>query len=307
MVGMQEMQYHVREMRHGDEGAVLGVINAAFGEDRSTSWFDWKHRRGPWGPAVGWVAESSHGQIVAARLFVPWQIRRGGEFQLIHRAMDGAVLPSAQRQGLFSRTVLAEMAKMKSGQRESNLVYSTSVPASREAYKKLGWTIKTVTHTATLVAPSALRGYPQLTWGDALDNYDLSQSINADSEIATNWSSASLRWRTEAQSGIAYRSVRLTQSDEPHGAIVRVTSARRISTLVIVHAWGPEREVDILKRNAAFRSRCLLTLEAGVRGPRRSSRTVGSSTVSIWSPTDEYVQSMTGNMHFDFADLEGIM
>ena len=219
-----------------------------------------------------------------------------------HRAMDGAVLPIAQRQGLFTRTIRAEMECMAEGRRPAHLTYSTSVPASREAYRKLGWTIATIPHVATLAYPS-MRKAADVVWDDALDH---EYPRVSHTELRTDWSASALRWRLSPQSGLKYRTVRLRRGDTPHGAVVCVTELRRCRTLAVVHTWGDERTVTTLVRAAATRTACPLLLSVET-APGLWHRAVGSSTVSLWSPSEETTASVREALRFDLADLEGVM
>lgn len=281
---------------------MLTVINAAFGRKQTPEWFAWKHRRGPWGPSIGWVVEDQEGQVIGARLFLPWQLRDGDRVLQIHRAVDGAIMPSAQRQGLFSRTIRSEMDAMAKGLRPAQLTYSTSVPASRDAYRKLGWTITSVPHRVSPSIPS-LRLAADVNWDSAV--YEQT-CRGVGKGFRTDWSADSLRWRMAGESGHLYRTVSLRQAEAPHGAVVRLTAVKRVRSLAVVHSWGDEKTVKALVRAAATRSACTITLAAGSYS-RRWQRTVGSSTVSLWSPSAELTADVASRAKFDLADLEGVM
>lgn len=300
-----DAQYSVRRMRQEDGPEVLRVINNAFQRERTAAWFDWKHTRGPWGPSTGWVAEDPEGQVVAARLFLPWQLVRGTEILQIHRAMDGAVIPVARRQGLFSRTVRAEMAQMKTLASSPAATYSTSVAASRDAYAKLGWSITRIEHLATPTVPRFFLP-SHLVWDDAIDHYRHPHTCKESAKFATAWTANALKWRTAPESGLNYRSVRLRKADEVHGAVVRVAALRRVRTLVVTHAWGDEATLNELRNSAATRLACPIILEAGRQRPRWS-RPSGESTISMWAPSPELLDSLPNQITFDLADLEGVM
>lgn len=295
-------KYDIRAIKDGDSPGILAVLNSAFGKQASPEWFDWKHRSGPWGPSVGWVAEDQRGRIAAVRLMTPWALWSADGVVMIERAMDGAVDPSAQRQGLFSRCVRAEMDAIRSGSRSAALVYSTSVPASREAYRKLGWSISDVPHALHVVLPTA-RALSKIVWDDALE-----QSIPAGKTLATAWTAEALGWRISSLSGIAYRTVRLGQSDQSCGLIVRRTELKGVRAMVVVFAWGPDRDLRTLVGAAAARMRTALVLSAGDTPGLRRGASVNASTVSVWSPDLEVREDKSvTHLPLQFADLEGAM
>lgn len=293
--------YAVRPLQDGDAPGILAVLNAAFGKQLSPQWFEWKHRAGPWGPSVGWVGVGPNGRIAAVRLMTPWSLWSDHGSITIERAMDGAVDPSAQRQGLFSRCVVAEMDAIRSGDRSAALIYSTSVPASREAYRKLGWSISDVPHMLRLTPPGA-RSFAKVVWDDAL-----AQEIPVGKPLETAWTADALRWRISKLSGNTYRTVRLGHSDQTHGLIVRRTQLKHVPALVVVFAWGPERDLRALIGATAARMRTPLVLSAGATPGLHGGRRVNASTVSVWSPEMDRGQRDAKTLPLQFADLEGAM
>lgn len=295
--------YAIRLMRDDDAVDVLSVLNDAFDRRATMDWFRWKHQEAPWGPSGGWVATNPEGVIVGVRLVTPWAVTDGTSRIPITRAMDGAIAPSAQRRGLFSRLVTAEMELMASGGRDSRLLYSTSVPASREAYRKLGWEIRDVPHVVSVVAPALVRAV-QLEWDDALEFGALPASRPGTSA----WTVEALRWRIDRRSGYDYHTVRLRNSDSPHGVILRRTQLKGVPTVVVVFAWGSDQHVATAVRAASTRLAAPLVLSVGV-ARSRLSRPVGSSTVSAWGVgmNDPASTLALGDLCFDFADVEGVM
>lgn len=303
MSGHEDQGFAIRHICPEDADGILSVLNQAFERHATMAWFRWKHQFAPWGPSRGWVATNGDGRIVGVRLITPWSLSGGGSGVPITRAMDGAIAPSAQRRGLFSRLVSAEMDLMAAGGRRSELLYSTSVPASREAYRKLGWDIRDVPHTASLVAPAPLRAI-QLEWDDALEQGELPVGRPG----GTAWTSEALRWRIDRHSGYEYRTVRLRNSDRPHGVILRRAKLKSVPTTVVVYSWGAREDVETAIRAASTRLGAPLVLSAG-GGTFRWGRPVGSSTVSAWSgPSSRFSAAISvASMRFDFADVEGVM
>lgn len=297
-----QQDFHLRAYVAEDRAQALDVLNAAFGRRENLEWFQWKHEHGPWGPSSGWVVEDSGGTLVAVRLITPWRIWGPSGTVPIERAMDGAVAPAARRQGHFTRCIRAEMEALSSGIRRARLVYSTSVPASREAYQKLGWRIRDVPHMAWPTVPSPVRAV-QLVWDEALDRGESPRGQMG----ATVWSRDALKWRLDPRSGRRYRTVRLRQSESDHGAVVRVAVTRGIRVMVVVFEWGARREVDLLLRAAATRLGAPVTLAVASAGQVAPwARRVGGSCVSAWAPSRASTPGLE-DLAFSFADVEGGM
>jgi hypothetical protein len=122
-------------------------------------------------------------------------------------------------------------------------LYSTSVPASRDAYLKAGWSVFMVAGETRLLRPGR-RAAAGLDWDILGDDAIVpAPVVAADRPRAmTAWTADALRWRIDPRSGHDYRAVRLADSDHSHGAIVRRTATRGVGTLVVVHSWGPEAD-----------------------------------------------------------------
>ena len=136
---------------------------------------------------------------------------------------------------------------------------------------------------------------------------------------ATAWTLDALRWRTDPRSGHDYRTVRLADSDHPHGAVVRRTTSHGLATLVVVHAWGPTVEqlaaVDAAGRALGARVWLRIAPPVGTQrhGWGRLARRRDVSTVSVWSVAPAPVKTLgfdsltAGGWTFSHADLEGTM
>ena len=285
---------------------LLDAINAAFlGPAKSMEWFDWKHRNGPWGPSRGWAAIRS-GEVVGVRLLVPWEIHDGHRSMSILRAMDGGVLPAARRQGLFSLLARKAMSDVESDSDPAELVYSTSVPASREAYRKLGWGIFEVRHRVDVVRPRRSR-LIQHEW----PRLPAHEPPRTTTPISTAWTERALRWRTHPLSGHTYDAYSLEEADRPNGVIVRRATSGRWPAMVVCHEWGDPRDLRELVGSTAVRCRTPLVLRTSTGGSsgRIVSRKAGASTVSLWA-TDPVARdriSVPSAWQFSFADLEGCM
>ena len=105
-------------------------------EPRYRELFAWKHERNPFGPSLAWVVERG-GRVVAVRLFMRWEFRRGGATLRAVRAVDTATHPDHQGRGLF--TALTQHAVEACRTDGVAFVFNTPNEQSRPGYLKLGW------------------------------------------------------------------------------------------------------------------------------------------------------------------------
>jgi hypothetical protein len=291
---------------------ILAVLTSAFARDFDSGWYHWKHVAGPWGPSTGWAARDDAG-LVGVRLFVPWAVRCGADSMNIGRAMDGAVARRAQRQGVFSALVRREMQRQEGGSGTWSLLSSTSVPASREAYRRLGWTILPPIATGWRAPLRGLRHRSRVVLGDALD-LGLPTLPAPSARLETVWTADALRWRLDESSGHHYDVARLVTADHPNGIAFRITRHRGVRAMVVVHGWGTRRDRARLVGGTAGRLRCGVIVEAcgpGTDHERRPLITRRSTTVSL-SPTTRFPPNaprpdLLRSWRYSLADLEGVM
>lgn len=290
---------------------LVAALSESFGVARGEEWFAWKHLEGPWGPSRGWAALDDAG-VVGVRLFLPWRVRQGGRPLEVARAVDGAVLPRARRRGVFSRLVRAETDRLAAGS-DWTLLYSTSVPASREAYRRLGWNVLPAQHM--VYGPAVTLGRPV-----AIDQDESclagAAPAAAPSRLATAWDERSLRWRLDPRSGHAYVVAAPRNATAPTAVVGRVLEGRRLRALSFVHGWGPAADQRRSLSALARRLRCPVV--AAPRGaavwspfPVRGLNRPGAS-VSIWhtgSGTGAPVAAADPERSWGFtsADLEGVL
>jgi len=129
----------VRRFRREDEAEVLELVGTVlYPEDFPDfpGYWRWKHYENPFGKSFGLVALAGE-KVVAARLFMHWQLCAGGQLLRVGRAVDAAVHPGWRRQGLFQKLTLAQLEPM----RADGLVLTFNTPnaASSAGYRKMGW------------------------------------------------------------------------------------------------------------------------------------------------------------------------
>lgn len=298
-------ELHYAPLESVEPAAVLATMNEAFGRDRDLDWYRWKHQEGPWGPSRGWVALDG-GDIVGTRLFLPWRLRSAALEHGCARAVDGAVIPRARRRGVYSTLMKLETDRLVT-EPSWQCMYSTLVPASREALRSLGWTILPVVPSAYRVVPPGRSGRG-LVLDAGLDDVVLPRSTLQ--ALSTAWTVSALRWRTDPRSGHAYRVALLEHGPDQVGLCFRTSRVRGVRLLVPLLSWGEPRARDRLLRQAAGAERCAVVLEVDRHSALAPLR-AGGSTVSVWttegpgspdaSPDEARSWSWSG------ADLEGVL
>ena len=119
--------------------------------------------------------------------------------------------------------------------------------------------------------------------------------LPAASDLATEWTSAALRWRLDARTGNEYSVSRMSQAAASHGVVHR-TVPGRLRTLVVVSEWGDAAAVARTVRALAWQEKALLVLAPSGEGTAavrpRISRARGRSLVCVWDdPSDGSARS----------------
>lgn len=132
-------QLEVRLFRAPDEAAVLGLLRSAFGHwprgMRSIGearFFDWKHRRSPFGSSTLLVAEAA-GEVVGFLGYMPWRLSARGRTVTTMRRVDLAVCDGRRRRGISMQLRSAAVFSP-----DVALIWSNPNPQSRRGGVKLG-------------------------------------------------------------------------------------------------------------------------------------------------------------------------
>lgn len=290
------MTYDVVAYRSEHRDQVVQLLRRSFGPRKTLDNFIWKHEEGPWGPSLGWVATRSE-DVVGVRLLVPWQVRLGERTWPVLRAMDGAVDPSARRQGIFESLIRRAMEASASS---AAALYSTSVPASREAYRKVGWSIHDlIPHYVSLAPMWSRHMFVEVMPGELPLEGDTGQ-------ITTDWSPEALAWRADPRSGHTYHAARSMQHDDV-GVLYRLLRSRP-RRLVVLRAVGRARGQVELIGAVARHHRCpVVTYQFASPNRSRVSRIRGCSQVSSWVPPSSTLTLPPPSWRFDGADIEGTL
>lgn len=131
----------VRPLVAEDETEVVALLRVALGGGPTGSFdqafFDWKHRRSPFGRSPGLVA-THEDRVVGVRLFMRWQLRGPSGTVRAVRAVDTATDPMFRGRGIFRRLTLELLDQLHQDQ-QADVVFNTPNSSSRPGYLKMGW------------------------------------------------------------------------------------------------------------------------------------------------------------------------
>jgi GNAT superfamily N-acetyltransferase len=132
----------VRELRPGDEPAVLSLLGASLAGgptgERTAEFFRWKHAANPFGRSPGLVAEAD-GRVVGLRVFLRWEFAAGGQTVPAVRAVDTATHPDYQGRGIFRQLTMRLLDDLGREAGGPQLVFNTPNGNSLPGYLKMGW------------------------------------------------------------------------------------------------------------------------------------------------------------------------
>lgn len=132
----------VRSMTDDDLDEVLDLLHLSLGWEltpRFRGFFEWKHRRTPFGPSAGWVAER-RGVLVGVRLFQRWELAAGpGTSVRAVRAVDTATHPDHRGAGIFRTLTMSAVEELTAD--GVGFVFNTPNDKSMPGYLKMGWEI----------------------------------------------------------------------------------------------------------------------------------------------------------------------
>ena len=131
----------IRPATEDDRPAILALLTKSLGwhdDPRYAALFEWKHDENPFGRSPMWVACDGD-RVVALRVFMRWQFRRGGETLRAVRAVDTATDPDYQGKGLFTALTMHGLDAL--GDEGVDFVFNTPNEQSLPGYLKMGWQV----------------------------------------------------------------------------------------------------------------------------------------------------------------------
>lgn len=171
----------IRPAVAGDIDRILELVRISLGTGlipRSREFWEWKHRRNPFGESPVLLAESD-GELVGLRAFLRWEWEYRGEALRAVRPVDTATHPDWRGRGIFSRLTRELAERMRA--EGVHFIFNTPNSQSRPGYLKLGWT--SLGRTDLWIRPSAralVKLLRRLTTGSTATDRD-SATANAGS------------------------------------------------------------------------------------------------------------------------------
>jgi GNAT superfamily N-acetyltransferase len=129
----------IRAATDTDLPQIIELLKVSLGESlmpKSESLWRWKHFANPFGISPAILAEVD-GKLIGIRAFLRWEFWREGGIQKACRAVDTAVHPDYQGQGIFKKLTLELISKMES--EGIDLIFNTPNADSLPGYLKMGW------------------------------------------------------------------------------------------------------------------------------------------------------------------------
>jgi glycosyltransferase involved in cell wall biosynthesis/predicted N-acetyltransferase YhbS len=131
----------IRSATEDDRPAILALLMKSLGwhdDPRYQALFEWKHDQNPFGRSPMWVACDGD-RVVALRVFMRWQFRRGNETLRAVRAVDTATDPDYQGKGLFTALTLHGLDALRID--GVDFIFNTPNEQSLPGYLKMGWQV----------------------------------------------------------------------------------------------------------------------------------------------------------------------
>lgn len=128
-----------REGSEKDLPAIIDLLKASLGEKsipKSEQLWKWKHWENPFGKSPLIVAEEDE-KIIGLRTFLRWEFIHQKKIIKAFRAIDTAVHPAYQGNGIFKSITLALIDQLKS--EDVDLIYNTPNSKSLPGYLSMGW------------------------------------------------------------------------------------------------------------------------------------------------------------------------
>jgi GNAT superfamily N-acetyltransferase len=131
---------HIRAGTDDDLATLIVLLRDTMGwedDERSTAFFEWKHRQNPFGASPVWVGLDDDGEVIALRTFLRWEFNGPSRTLRAVRAVDTATHPSQQGKGWFSRLTLHAIEELAAD--GVDFIFNTPNDKSWPGYEKMGW------------------------------------------------------------------------------------------------------------------------------------------------------------------------
>ena len=132
--------YRIEPLNDAVFGELSPLMRDAFGDDVNASYFEWKYRGNPAGPAIGNIArDPSDGQIAAFYGMIP-EVYRFGQTgkRRVYQSCDTMTHSRHRRKGLFQTLALRTYEQALSDD-PNFFAYGFGGPTSTPGFHKMGW------------------------------------------------------------------------------------------------------------------------------------------------------------------------
>jgi len=129
----------IRKASDSDIPQIIELLRVSLGESmmpKSEALWRWKHLDNPFGASPTLVALDQD-RIIGVRTFLKWEFAEGAKRIQACRAVDTAIHPDYQGQGLFKKLTLELIESLK--EEGIELIFNTPNSVSLPGYLKMGW------------------------------------------------------------------------------------------------------------------------------------------------------------------------
>jgi N-acetylglutamate synthase-like GNAT family acetyltransferase len=129
----------IRKATNTDIPQIIELLKVSLGESlipKSEALWRWKHLDNPFGASPTLVALDRE-KIIGVRTFLRWEFIESTKLISTCRAVDTAIHPDYQGQGLFKKLTLELIESLK--EEGIELIFNTPNTASLPGYLKMGW------------------------------------------------------------------------------------------------------------------------------------------------------------------------
>ncbi|WP_057936622.1 GNAT family N-acetyltransferase [Algoriphagus resistens] len=129
----------IRKADSSDFPSIINLLKASLGENllpKSEELWRWKHVENPFGTSPVLVAEEK-ARILGVRVFLRWEFRQDHKLIKACRAVDTAIHPDYQGQGVFKALTLSLIEELKED--GVKLIFNTPNSKSLPGYLGMGW------------------------------------------------------------------------------------------------------------------------------------------------------------------------
>lgn len=306
-----------RPGKEEDIPQIIDLLKASLGESmipKSILLWKWKHLDNPFGKSPVLLAVEND-KIIGVRAFLKWEFLREGNTMKACRAVDTAIHPDFQGQGLFTQLTTNLTDQIK--EEDTQLIYNTPNTQSMPGYLKMGWEkwgklpLKMQFHMGSSGNGKAISS----DWNEIQPIITaIEKKGNAASIIQTNLISGFLNWRYSNCPLFPYEYI---SDGESYLMIFRIKDGKmgrelRITDLFTFDSFGKTQKKELHKklRSLQKQSGARFSSFSGLGYVKQNAINLGILPVLAIGPmvtlrkVSESIDSQTLNWGWSLGDLE---